>query len=196
MQREGFLYLSHDEVVEACAELDSVAIIRDVFRLHGSGQTILPDEAYLGWENSLGEQVRSLNMPAYVGGNIKSAGTKIINGNIANPTRGLPRASGLTLLYDDQSVRVQCVMESAYISSLRTASVSVLAATVLQGPPVETAGIIGAGVIAQRHLELLLKYMPTLRTFLVYDLALQRVEHMHAHLASQLEHRGITLQAV
>ena len=37
-------------------------------------------------------------MPAYIGGSLDIAGTKIINGNIANSSRGLPRASGLTLL--------------------------------------------------------------------------------------------------
>ena len=196
MYQEGFLYLSYKEVVEACEGLDSVAIIRDVFHLHGNGQTILPDEAYLGWENSRGERVRSLNMPAYIGGEMRCAGTKIINGNIANPARGIPRASGLTLLYDDLSVRMQCVMESAYLSSLRTASVSILAATLLEGPPIETAAVIGAGVIAQRHIELLLKYIPTLHTLLVYDLVATRVEQMHTALTAQLERRQVRLQKV
>jgi N-[(2S)-2-amino-2-carboxyethyl]-L-glutamate dehydrogenase len=195
MLREGFLYLSRKDVIEACTTLDSVTIMRDVFRLHGSGQTILPDEAYLSWENAAGEHVRNLNMPAYVGGDFRGAGTKIINGNIANPSRGLPRASGLTLLYDDLSVRVQCVMESAYISSLRTASVSVLAATLLQGMPIESVAVIGAGVIAQRHIELLLKYMPALHTVLVYDLVTQNTERLLSELAAQFAQRAVKAQS-
>lgn len=69
-KEDNILYLSRKDVELACADLDSVAAIRDLFKLHGSGQTILPDEAYLGWANDRGEQVRSLNMPGYVGGSL------------------------------------------------------------------------------------------------------------------------------
>ena len=105
-KEDNILYLSRKDVELACADLDSVAPIRDLFKLHGSGQTILPDEAYLGWANDRGEQVRSLNMPGYVGGSLNSAGTKIINANIANPQRGLPRASGITCVM----IRPRCVL--------------------------------------------------------------------------------------
>lgn len=181
------LYLCEEEVKTACQSLDSVALIRELFLLHGLDQTILPDEAYLGWTNSQGESVRSLNMPGYVGGSIDMAGTKIINGNIANPQRGLPRASGLTLLYDQTNVRVTCIMEGAYISSLRTASVSLLATQLCQGRPIECAAIIGAGILAQRHIELLLQRLPSLRKIALYDLEHWRIDALLTSLAPQLE---------
>ncbi len=127
------LYLSRSDVEIACNSIDPVAVIRDVFKLHGTGQVILPDEAYLSWTNDHDEQVRSLNMPAYIGGSLDIAGTKIINGNIANSSRGLPRASGLTLLFDNTSVRINCIMEGAYLSGLRTASVTLLSAELFKG---------------------------------------------------------------
>src|ERR1700674_5380123 len=37
------LYLCQKDVERACQELDSVAVIREVFRLHNAVQTILPD---------------------------------------------------------------------------------------------------------------------------------------------------------
>ena len=125
-REDSILYLKRKDVESLSASIDSVAIIRDLFKLHGSGQTLLPDEAYLGWTNDRGEQVRSLNMPGYIGGSLNVAGTKIMNGNIANPSRGLPRASGLTLMYDKTSVRINCIMEGASSSSLRTACVTAL----------------------------------------------------------------------
>src|SRR2546429_9684995 len=103
---DNMLYLCRREVEKACTEIDSVAVIKEALRLHGLSQTILPDEAYLGWQNKQEEQVRNLNMPGYLGGEIDSAGTKIINGNIANPQRGFPRASGLTLVYDTITGRI------------------------------------------------------------------------------------------
>src|SRR5439155_19307607 len=73
---DPILYLCRDDVEQACKEIDSVAIVREVFRMHGTGQTILPDEAYMPWQNGKGEAVRSLNMPGYIGGTFNAAGTK------------------------------------------------------------------------------------------------------------------------
>src|SRR6266480_4644444 len=145
IREDKILYISRKDVEFACASVDVVAVIRDLFKLHASGQTILPDEAYMGWVNDRGEQVRSLNMPGYIGGDLNTAGTKIINGNIANSSRGLPRASGLTMIYDRSSVRVNCIMEGAYLSSLRTACITALSADIFQGREIESAAIIGAG---------------------------------------------------
>ncbi|WP_201374222.1 ornithine cyclodeaminase family protein [Ktedonobacter robiniae] len=189
----GILYLCEDEVKLACQHLDSIAVMHELFRLYASGETILPDEAYLAWANPLGESVRSLNMPGYVGGSINQAGTKIINGNIANPRRGLPRASGLTLLYDPTTVRIACIMEGAYISSLRTASVSLLATRLCAGRPIECAAIIGAGVLAQRHIELLVQQIPSLVKISLFDLDKQRVANMRTLLTPLLEDSHVVL---
>ncbi len=191
---QGILYLSRKNVEFICQELDSVEIMREVFKLHGSHQTVLPDEAYLTWQNAHGEQVRSLGMPAYVGGAVNMAGTKIINGNIQNPTRRLPRANGLTLLYDDTSVHILSVMEGAYISSLRTASVSLLAIELLKGPPITCAAIIGAGALARAHIELLLKRLPELAVIQLFDLSQQRMQVLQDQIFGLLQEKQVELR--
>jgi N-[(2S)-2-amino-2-carboxyethyl]-L-glutamate dehydrogenase len=196
LDSDGILYLCRREVEALCKELDSVAIIREVFRLHGCGQSNLPDEAYLGWNNTLGEPVRSLNMPGYLGGSWHFAGTKIINGNIANPRRGLPRANGLTIVYDPQSVRPACIMDGAYISSLRTASVSALAIDLLKGKNIECAAIIGAGVLAQAHIELLIQRLPELEIITIFDKEPARVASLQQALAPTLQRAEVRLQPV
>lgn len=188
------LYLSQKDVERACQELDSVAVIREVFKLHGAGQTILPDEAYLAWNNNQGEGARSLNMPGYIGGTLEVAGTKIINGNISNSRRGLPRASGLTLLYDTISARITCIMEGAYLSSLRTASVTALAADLLKGTEIECLAIIGAGVLARAHIELLVKRLPYLHHIQIFDLDKARIVALQRELASSLESYRIEMR--
>jgi ornithine cyclodeaminase/alanine dehydrogenase-like protein (mu-crystallin family) len=183
---DRILYLTRKDVVTICAKLDSVAIIRNMFRLHATGRTILPDEAYLGWKNKLGEDARSLNMPGYVGSDPPALGTKIINGNIHNSQRGYPRASGLTVLHDVMTASPFAIMEGAYISSLRTASVSLLAAEELKGPEIETVAVLGAGVQAQAHIELLLKrkehYYPHLHQIMLYDIDQKRLLDLQARL--------------
>ncbi len=192
----SILYLCQQDVERVCQRLDSVALIREVFRLHNAGQTILPDEAYLAWTNDQGESVRSLNMPGYVGGSLGTAGTKIINGNINNPKRGLPRASGLTLLYDSTSVRVACIMEGAFLSSLRTASVTALSAELLKGTEIEQLAIIGAGVLAHAHIDLLARRLPRLQQIRIYDLERARIDALQRGLAETLEARHIEMLPV
>lgn len=194
-QENRILYLSRKDVECACREIDSIAVMREVFRLHASGQTVLPDEAYLGWVNHLGERVRSLNMPAYVGGSWSSAGTKIINSNPQNPVRGVPRASGLTLLYHPITARIICIMEGAYLSSLRTASVSALAIDLLRSRPVEHLAIIGAGVLAGAHITLLTRRYPELQRITIFDLESSRIAALQHELAALLQAYDLVLQA-
>jgi ornithine cyclodeaminase/alanine dehydrogenase-like protein (mu-crystallin family) len=193
---EDILYLSRKDVELACRTVDSVEVMRGVFRLHGLGETILPSEAYLGWTNPLGESVRSLNMPGYVGGTFDIAGTKIINSNPANPKRGVPRASGLTLLYDSTSTRIVCVMEGAYLSSLRTASVTALAADLLKGINIERLAVIGAGALARAHIDLLASTLSDLSEILVFDLERERTAALQREVAPALERGRITLTPV
>lgn len=188
---QDLLYLKRSEVEQLCTEIDTVAVIREAFALHGSGQTILPDEAYLGWQNADGDQVRSLNMPALMQGSFQMAGTKIINSNPGNPARGYERASGLTLLCDTLTTRILCVMDSSYISSLRTASVTALAVELLQGArPIETLAVIGAGVLAERHIALLARRLPALRTINLFDIDPIRASSLQQRLTPALQEQG------
>jgi len=193
-REDTILYLSRKDVELACANIDGVAVIRDLFKMHGSGQTILADEAYLAWTNDRGEQVRSLNMPGYIGGLLNSAGTKIINGNISNPSRGLPRASGLTMIYDRTSVRINCIMEGAYLSSLRTACVTALSADIFKGREIEGVAIIGAGVLAQAHIELLARRLPHLRSIRIFDVNRRRIADIKALVETVIRECEVELQ--
>jgi N-[(2S)-2-amino-2-carboxyethyl]-L-glutamate dehydrogenase len=190
------LYLRREDVEEICNELDAVALMAEVFRLKAAGEIILPDEAYLSWKNLHGEPVRSLNMPVYVGGKFSTAGTKIINSNPANTKRGLPRASGLTLLFDNETVRVTCVMEGAHISALRTAAVSTLSISLVGNAPIHSAAIIGTGAIGAMHLELMVKTFSSLQRVMLFDLNRAQAEglaektsrtHRNVEVASSAE---------
>ncbi|MDQ3810199.1 MAG: ornithine cyclodeaminase, partial [Chloroflexota bacterium] len=191
MSSERILYLSRRDVELACAEIDPVATVAAALALHASGHTVLPDEAYLGWTTSAGDSARSLNMPSWLGGEFASAGTKIINGNPGNPGRRRARASGLTLLFDTLSARVISVMDAAYISSLRTASVTALGVSVLQPAPVECVCVLGAGALAEAHLGLLPVRLPRLREVRLFDIEADRAAALHARFAPLMDARGV-----
>jgi ornithine cyclodeaminase/alanine dehydrogenase-like protein (mu-crystallin family) len=163
---EAILYLSRREVDWALRAIDPVETVSAALAAHARGETILPDEAYLAWEGSHAESVRSLSMPAALEG---IAGVKIINANPENPKRGLPRASGLTLLFDPETARPRCVMEGARISCLRTAAVTAIAADLLCTPRLERLALLGAGALAACHLELFSRRFAGLREIRIFD---------------------------
>jgi N-[(2S)-2-amino-2-carboxyethyl]-L-glutamate dehydrogenase len=190
---DGILYLRARDVREALEDVDPVAVIGAVLRRHGAGDTVLPDEAYLPWKTPAGEGARSLNMPAYVGAGegqgetgAPVAGTKVINGNPGNVRRGLPRASGVTMLFDVATARIACIMEGARISATRTAAVT--------GPPVRCLAVIGAGALAEAHLDLLPGRLPQLREVRLFDLDGERAEALRRATAPDLEVRGVRLE--
>ncbi|MGH3159917.1 MAG: Gfo/Idh/MocA family oxidoreductase [Streptosporangiaceae bacterium] len=188
-------YLVEDETRRACKRLDPVKIVRDVLVLHADAEVQLPAEAYLGWTSPAGSAARSLNMPGYIGGGYEMPGTKIINACLGNPDHGLPRASGLTLLFDRHTARITCMMASAHISALRTASVTVACAQTLLAGKVITAGVIGAGAIGQTHIELLARSVPGLAYVAVYDQDLSRAQLLAERLSRSLRQHGVRIEA-
>ena len=147
------LYLGREAVRETCEQTDIVAAVRSALAMHARGEVVLPAEAYLEWPTERGS-ARSINMPAYLGAPLHRAGTKIINANPANTTQGLPRASGLIVLFDTETGRPSCIMEAASISALRTAAVSMLCIDHYR-PSSRRIALLGAGTLAAAHIELL-----------------------------------------
>ncbi|GAA0984742.1 2,3-diaminopropionate biosynthesis protein SbnB [Acrocarpospora macrocephala] len=149
-------YLPRAAVIECCAEIDVLAVVEDALVRHGRGQTMLPEEAYLGWETSAGTAARSLAMPGglRLSGGL-ALGVKTINGNLGNPDRGLARSQGLLMMFDPEIAWPRTIMESAYLSATRTAAVTALTARLLGRPGMRGAALIGCGTLAKAHLALL-----------------------------------------
>ncbi len=192
---DAILYLAGDEVVAACREIDAVAAMREVLRLHAGGDALLPAEAYLAWRTPSGAPARSLNMPCALGADLLRPGTKIINASLSNVERGLPRASGVVLLFDAETARVVCVMEAAHLSATRTAGVTVVAAEELGVPPLRHVAVIGAGALGAAHAGLLADRLPGLERIEVFDVVAERAERLCAALAPAASGRGVALRA-
>jgi N-[(2S)-2-amino-2-carboxyethyl]-L-glutamate dehydrogenase len=163
---DRILYLSRQDVGEILREIDAVAVVRRALVAHAEGRTLLPRGSYFEWDGRRGGSPRSLAMPGAVEGVV---GTKVINANPSNRSSGLPRADGLTLLFDAESARVRAVLAASPISAVRTAAVTVIGALALGVASITTAAVIGAGEIAAAHVDLLVKMLPDLRDVRVFD---------------------------
>jgi len=103
---------------------------------------------------------RIIAMPAFLGGAIHTSGIKWIASFPQNLEKGLNRASSVTILNDADTGYPFCIINTATISVIRTASVTgmVLKKLILEqnkGGAIKKAGIIGFGPIGQMHLAML-----------------------------------------
>lgn len=153
---EELLYVDSDTVRSILDDADVLSPVRSALIAYTDGTTYLPEEAYLGWATADGAHARSICLPAGIPTDAGlTLGLKVINSSLSNTRHGLPRASGLAMLFDPETARVRAVMACAYLSSTRTAAVSCLA---IEACAVrrEVVGLIGCGVLGARHVELLL----------------------------------------
>lgn len=180
MTKGGLLYLNSSDIAKACADIDPLGCVAEALRQHAEGTARVGDEGTLRWSPAEGQSARTLNMPGLLAAPTV-AGTKIINANTGNPDNGLPRADGLTLLFDPQTARPSVILQAAEISALRTAAVSTLAALHLQnGGPIALT-LLGAGKIAETHAILMAKHLE-IDSVLIYDKIPERGRTLAAKL--------------
>ncbi len=69
-----------------------------------------------------------------------------------NPARGLPAINGAIMVMDGQTGLLRAVLEANWVTAVRTAALSMVAARRLADPNAETVAFVGAGVQARSHL--------------------------------------------
>lgn len=176
------LYLCRQDVIECCEEIDVVSTVVETLERHARGETVLSDEAYLGWTVD-GAPARSLAMSGSITANGHPViGVKVINGSLANPDQGIPRSQGFTMTLDPETARPVAILEAAYISALRTAAVTAASARCLGLPKLSTAGLVGCGTLAKAHLSVLPRALPSLRHILLHDRDFARARSLAAAL--------------
>jgi ornithine cyclodeaminase/alanine dehydrogenase-like protein (mu-crystallin family) len=171
--------LTRADVLACLADVDPVAVVEDALRLHARGQTVLPAEAYLPWENSRSAYCRSLAMPGALGtGPDGVIGLKVINAAVSNPESGLARAGGFTALFDYETGRPRVLAEGALISALRTAAYTIASLRHLGPAEFTTVAFIGCGNLGLVHADLLRRYFPEVRDLRLFDLRPQAARNL------------------
>ncbi len=69
-----------------------------------------------------------------------------------NPAKGLPAINGAIMVMDGQTGVLRAVLGANWVTAVRTAALSVVAARRLADPNAETVAFVGAGVQAHSHL--------------------------------------------
>jgi len=177
--RVDLLYLSQEDVI-AAGGLDmaeAVKAIETSFKLHASGETILPHKPVLRWGGPETEETtgRIMAMPAYLGGDLRVAGIKWIPSKPSNPVlHGLPRANALIILNDPETLMPLAVMDGTIVSAMCTGAASGVAARVLARRDSSILGMVGAGVQMHTQAMAMRCVLPVLREGRVFDLDARR----------------------
>lgn len=100
------------------------------------------------------------------------------------PVEAGPGIQATLLLTSLQSGRLLAVLDGAWITAVRTAAMSAIAARALAKPNSKSVGFVGCGVQAESHLHMLLQVLPGLRFVAAYARSRQGAERFCVHARS------------
>lgn len=133
---------------------ETISVIEKAVRSLGISDFAQPIKPYLRYRD---KKNRIIAMPAFVGGDINIAGIKWIASFPDNIYSGIPRAHSVTILNEPDTGEPVCVINTALLSIIRTASVSGLIMNYFDRVRQLKAfniGIIGFGPIGRHHLKI------------------------------------------
>jgi N-[(2S)-2-amino-2-carboxyethyl]-L-glutamate dehydrogenase len=187
MKPSDILILRGDEVEALLAgrELELMEVVGRAYLVHGRGESSLPHSNFLRFPND--DLNRIIALPAYLGDGFGVAGLKWIASFPGNVKKGFARASAVLILNNATTGLPEAILESSLISARRTAASAALAARELRRDrATPSAGLIGTGVINFETARFLVRALPDLTRFVLYDLDRDRAEAFAASLTGML----------
>jgi ornithine cyclodeaminase/alanine dehydrogenase len=166
MSDSQILYLSQADVESVGVTMaEIIEALEIAFREKGEGRVEMPPKP--GVHPGDGDNFIHA-MPAYIPA-LQSAGVKWVSGFPENPRRGLPYITGLLIFNDVESGVPLAVMDCVWITAMRTAAATAVAAKHLARPDSSVVGVLGCGVQGRTNVEALNVLFP-LQKVLAYDI--------------------------
>lgn len=118
-------------------------------------------------------------MPAYLK-RLGACGLKWVGGFARNRERDLPNVTGIQVYNDTDTGIPLAIMECGYLTGLRTAAVSAIAARLLAVPGARTLALAGCGFEGTKHLRFIAQEIPTIREVRLRDVVPAAMERLAA----------------
>jgi ornithine cyclodeaminase/alanine dehydrogenase-like protein (mu-crystallin family) len=142
------LFLSADDV-QALLDLDELRdSVRSALHLLSTGRASVPPRVAAVTPNGLVGV-----MPGYV--EDAAVAVKVVTVFRDNHARAIPSHQAIIAVVDPDTGTPLALMDGTYITAVRTAATSAVAADVLAAPTASVLAILGAGVQGQAHLDAL-----------------------------------------
>ncbi len=175
-----FIYLSEPDMIQAGVTNMAACVdtMEEMFSLmyhgdyrmagpnnnsHGSVVVFPEDSPFPGMPKPTPDR-RFMAMPAYLGGQFRTAGMKWYGSNIANREKGLPRSILLFVLNDADTGAPLAIMSANLLSAYRTGAVPGVGARHLAKKNSKVVGILGPGVMAKTSLSAFVAECPEIDT--------------------------------
>ena len=166
MEDKKLLYLSQADVVAVGLEMaEIIELLQTAFKEKGEGRVEMPPKPGIhpgGGDNFIHA------MPAYIPA-MNSAGVKWVSGFPENYKQGLPYITGLLIFNDTETGLPLAVMDCEWITAMRTAAATAVAARYLARSDSAVLGILGCGVQRRTNTDALNVLFP-LEKVMAYDL--------------------------
>jgi ornithine cyclodeaminase/alanine dehydrogenase len=182
MTTRKLLYLSQAEVISVGLKMPEIIELLEIaFNEKGRGQVEMPPKP--GIHPGEGDNFIHA-MPAYIPG-LRSAGLKWVSGFPDNHKYDLPYITGLLILNDPDTGLPLSVMDCVWITAMRTAAATAVAARRLARKNSSILGVLGCGVQGRTNTEALNVDFP-LKEVRAYDVSLQAAKSFAEDIDKQL----------
>lgn len=182
MTSHDILYLSRQDLESLELTLPEIVdLLETVFREKAEGRAIMPPKHWLERGDDRFYSAMSSYLPA-----LNAGGCKWQSGDPGNARRGLPYILGLFILNDGTTGLPVAIMDSTWITEMRTAAASGLAARYLAREGAETVAIIGCGLQGRSNLRVLHATIPSVRKAQCYDIMPETARAYSADMARTL----------
>jgi ornithine cyclodeaminase/alanine dehydrogenase len=183
MDKAELLYLSQGDVKAVDLQMpEIIELVETAFREKGEDRVEMPPKP--GIHPGDGDNFIHA-MPAYIPA-MNSAGVKWVSGFPENHKRGLPYITGLLILNDPETGLPISVMDCVWITAMRTAAATAVAARQLARPDSSTLGVLGCGVQGTTNTEALSVLFP-LRKVMAYDVSPAAVAAFTEDISNRLD---------
>jgi len=165
MSGQQLLYLTQSDIVSIGLPMEEIIELLEIaFREKGAGKVEMPPKPGIhpgGGDNFIHA------MPAYIPA-MGSAGVKWVSGFPENFKHGLPYITGLLILNDPETGVPISVMDCVWITAMRTAAATAVAARRLARTDSSVLGVLGCGVQGRTNTAALNVAFP-LKKVMAYD---------------------------
>lgn len=181
--KDKVLYLSQADVVSVGLTMaEIIDLLETAFFEKGKNRVEMPPKPGIhpgGGDNFIHA------MPAYIPA-MNSAGVKWVSGFPDNHKRGMPYITGLLILNDAETGIPMAVMDCIWITAMRTAAATAVAARRLARSDSTTLGILGCGVQGRTNTEALNVQFP-LERVMAYDVLPEATYDFAADISTRFD---------
>ena len=166
-------YLTRADVETLSISMDEVIQRKeDAFREKGAGASHMPPKHWIAPDEHRFFSAMSGALPGF-----GAAACKWQSGSDQNHEHGLPYITGLLILNELDSGLPVAIMDSTWITAMRTAAATGVTSRYLASRGPRTVGIIGCGVQGRTNLAALMRVHDTIRSVNVYDIERDAADH-------------------